>query len=112
VIKNLHKPARGRNVKWAKLAVLSRPYPRAVSGTPLSYRFDHTRRSRRFVLVFRASPRIHAPTEIFVPRMQYPRGYDVRVSGPARVVSGPKAAILRLRSTGGGRVRVVVTRKR
>jgi len=55
-----------------------RPYALATAGTPLSMRFDLA--TRTFELVFRANLRIHAPTEIFVPRLQYPDGYDVTLS--------------------------------
>jgi hypothetical protein len=41
-------------------------------------RFD--RRRRVFELVVRHDPRVSAPTEIFVPEFQYPRGYLVAVS--------------------------------
>ena len=44
------KPPRGDNVKRDKLAVLARPYPRAVAGTPRSYGFDPV--SKRFDLVY------------------------------------------------------------
>ena len=42
------RPPRGSNVKHAKLAVLARPYPQAVAGTPRRYGFDPD--SRRFEL--------------------------------------------------------------
>jgi hypothetical protein len=52
-----------------------RPYARAIAGTPLRMRFSMT--SHRFELVFRDDPGIDAPTEIFLPSVQYPG--DIRV---------------------------------
>jgi hypothetical protein len=60
------------------LSAVVRPYARAVAGEPLKMRFD--RRSRVFELTVRRDPGVSAPTEIFVPDFQYPRGYRVAVS--------------------------------
>jgi endoglycosylceramidase len=90
--------------------MLSRPYPRAIAGTPVSFAFHSDRKDRKFTLTYRTNPRIHAPTVLFVPPMHYPRGYRVKVSGPARVTSRRGARLVTLRSTGPGRVRVTLTR--
>lgn len=55
-----------------------RPYARATAGEPLQMEFGH--RSRRFLYRFRHDPAARAPTEIFVPRLQYPAGCRVAVS--------------------------------
>jgi hypothetical protein len=60
------------------LAAGVRPYARATAGEPLKMSFD--RRSGRFELVFRHDPKVTAPTEIFVPALQYPHGFKVEVS--------------------------------
>ncbi len=60
------------------LEAVVRPYARAVAGEPLRMHFDRRRRS--FEFVFRHDPSLSAPTEIFVPDYQYPRGYRVTVS--------------------------------
>jgi hypothetical protein len=60
------------------LRALLRPYPVATAGQLLRARFDSGR--RRFELQFRHDPAVSAPTKIFVPNLQYPLGYDVRVS--------------------------------
>jgi hypothetical protein len=60
------------------LEAFVRPYARAVAGAPLRMRFDL--RTRRFEFSFRHDPHVDAPTEFFVPRFQYPRGYAVDVS--------------------------------
>lgn len=60
------------------LRAIVRPYPRAVAGEPLRLTFDL--RHRVFEFKFRHDPAVTEPTEIFVPELQYPRGYRVEVS--------------------------------
>jgi hypothetical protein len=61
-----------------------RPYARRIQGTPLAMRFD--RRRTRFTLRYAADPGIPAPTEIFVPRLQFPSGHRTTVEeGSAHV---------------------------
>ena len=113
------RPPRGDNVKREKLRMLARPYPRAVAGTPQSFGFDPG--ERRFELSYST----HAPegqalgrrlarridTEVFLPRIQYPDGYAVEVSG-AEVVSDRGARVLRLeRRRHSGAVELTVTPK-
>jgi len=71
-----------------------RPYARAVAGEPLSMSFDFRRRVFRFS--FRHDPAVAAPTEIFVPRLHYPRGCRVKVSdGVCEFGPGPGLASYR-----------------
>lgn len=59
------------------LRTLIRPYPRATAGNPLRVHFDwHT---RVFEFIFEHADTL-APTEIFVPTVQYPGGVRVEVS--------------------------------
>jgi len=59
---------------------LSRAYPQAVAGTPISFSFDPT--TREFHMLYAPNQRIAAPTVIFVPVFEhYPRGYRVTVDG-------------------------------
>jgi hypothetical protein len=60
------------------LAAVVRPYARAVAGEPLRMQFE--RRRRVFDFAFRHDPAVAAATEIFVPALQYPQGYEVEVS--------------------------------
>ncbi len=60
------------------LPALVRPYARATAGAPLRMRFNL--RTRRFEFAFRHDPQVDAPTEIFVPRYQYPRGFTATAS--------------------------------
>jgi hypothetical protein len=56
-----------------------RPYAQATQGVPRKARFD--RRAGTFEFVFDADPAISSLTEIFVPRIQYPTGCAIEVSG-------------------------------
>ena len=107
-------PPVGRNVKAAKLAILSRPYPRVVAGTPESWRFD--RAQRRFDLRYstrRPGGGAYAAcdeTEVFVPPRHFGSRYGLDVEG-AYVVSRPAASVLRLvAKERAGHVRVRVER--
>jgi hypothetical protein len=51
-----------------------RPYVRAAQGLVLRQAFD--RASGRFEAEIAVDLRIHAPTEIYVPRRQFPGGFD------------------------------------
>jgi hypothetical protein len=56
----------------------ARPYARKIAGVPLAMSFG--RRSRVFRLRYKSDPSVDAATEIFVPSVQYPKGYEVVVS--------------------------------
>jgi endoglycosylceramidase len=93
-------PPTGANVNQAMVATLARPYPQLVAGTPTAWSFDPT----THVLSFTYSTTrargtgSFAPgseTDIALPAIQYPTGYDVSVRG-ASAISGPRASILRV----------------
>jgi endoglycosylceramidase len=100
LVEDAAKPPRGENVKREKLAVLARPYPQAVNGTPTRFDFDQQR--ARFALDIKRRPPAgqalprRVPTEVFLPRIHYRSGYEVEADG-ARVVSAPGRRVLRLR---------------
>jgi endoglycosylceramidase len=92
---------RGDNLKREKLAVLSRPYPQVVAGTPLEWAFDPEEGT--FTLAYETA-RVSGKgrfrrglTDVFVPRLHYRDGYRVKVKG-ARAVSRPGAKHLLLRT--------------
>jgi hypothetical protein len=61
-----------------------RPYARRIAGEPLEMTFDLRRQD--FYLAFRHDPAVEAPTEIYVPNLQYPGGYRLEVSdGEVRI---------------------------
>ncbi len=57
------------------LGGIVRPFARRIQGRPLRVVFD--RRSGVFSLDYEADPSLAAPTEIYVPRLQYPDGFQV-----------------------------------
>ena len=120
LVVDAHHPPHGANVKRQKLRTLARPYPRAVAGTPRSFSFDPA--TRRFELVYstraphgrRLGHRLgrRVPTEVFLPRIQYPGGYAVHATG-ADVLSSGRPRVLKLRRRAhADAVTVVVTPKR
>jgi hypothetical protein len=60
------------------LEAVVRPYARAVAGELLHMTFDIKRKV--FEFEFRHDTTIAAPTELFVPNYQYPRGYAIEIS--------------------------------
>jgi endoglycosylceramidase len=79
------KPPRGENLSRSKLKISSRPYPRAVAGTPIAYEFNPD--TREFTMSYSVEgptgkrlPR-KVRTEIFIPPIHYRSGYDVTVEG-------------------------------
>jgi hypothetical protein len=85
------------NAGGRALRAVVRPYAVATAGTPLRMRFDMG--TGAFVYRFRHDPAVAAPTEIFVPRLHYPRGCRVWVSDGQYELD---LAAQRLRYTPGG----------
>jgi hypothetical protein len=66
------------------LAGAVRPYPTRTAGTPTRLSFDVG--TGHFEYEFVHDPSVLAPTEIFLPRHQYPNGYSVELSDGRSVV--------------------------
>jgi endoglycosylceramidase len=105
LVSNPRLAGTGGNVNRAKLAVLAEPYPRLVSGTPVSYSFDLE--SGVFNLTYTTrGPRGNSfsagsCTAVVVPPFQFPHGYEVVVHG-ARVTSTPDAGVLTISQLSNG----------
>ncbi len=100
------------SLKQQKADALVRTYPQAVAGVPVQFGFDATRMDRRFTMTYVPDLRIAEATIVHVPSRHYPDGYDVHLTGPARITSAPDATLLTLEKTGArGAVRVVVQRR-
>jgi hypothetical protein len=85
-----------------------RPYARATAGEILEMRFDARR--GRFLLRYRPDPSIAAPTEIFVPELQFPRGFAIEAEGcEVEVLRG---ALLLRASPGAAEARLRLSRTR
>jgi len=65
-------------VNWNIVRAFSRVYARAISGIPIHMNFDPQR--RQFRLEWRLSVTIRQPTEVFIPQIHYPLGFQVFVS--------------------------------
>jgi endoglycosylceramidase len=90
----------------ATARVLSRTYPEAVAGRPVS--FDYSPDTGVFHLAYAPNHRLHAPTVVFVPTdIHYARGYCAKVSG-GRVTSAPGSDLLDVQNARTGRL-VTVT---
>lgn len=90
----------------ATARVLSRTYPEAVAGRPIS--FDYSPGTDVFHLAYAPNHHIHAPTVVFVPtQIHYPRGYCAKVSG-GRITSAPGSDLLDVTNGRTGRL-VTVT---
>lgn len=111
LVKDPARPPRGANVFRAKLATLARPYPQLIAGTPKRWSFDPGDRSFRLEYTPRRADgdgRFRRGTSlVFLPRIQYPRGYLVAVRG-ATIASARDARRLLLRA-GRGAARVELT---
>ncbi len=82
--------------------VLSRAYPEAVAGRPIS--FSYSPESNVFRLRYAPNHRIHAPTVIFVPTsIHYPHGYCARVTG-GKITSVPGSNLLDVQNASNARL--------
>ena len=105
IVQEASMPPSGKNLNAGTLEALVEPYPQLISGTPLSWSFD--RESATFSLRYSTrsadgtrSFRSASITQIATPRLSYPSGYAVQVSG-GRAVSKPGARLLSVRSCPG-----------
>ncbi|HZC45353.1 MAG TPA: hypothetical protein VE243_02695, partial [Candidatus Acidoferrum sp.] len=90
------------------LAGFVRPYAMATQGIPRKMKFDRV--TGLFEYTFEADPGVAHATEIFVPRLQYARGYQMEVNGGvAEHDLDHQRAIVKVERA--GEVRVVICRK-
>ncbi|XP_064650980.1 endoglycoceramidase-like [Lineus longissimus] len=68
----------GGHVNWTGATPFARPYTRAVAGTPKRMTFNPDDLSFEFDYI--VDMNIHAPTEIFIPPVKYPKGVTVNVT--------------------------------
>ena len=95
-------PPSGANVFDDKLALIERPYPQVVAGTPEGWSFDDE--AKVFELTYSTTTpsgkrlRRKEKTVVYVPQVHFPSGYRAAVSG-GRVTSARDAALLVVRRT-------------
>ena len=96
------------NEKPDLMAVLVRPWPERVAGTPVSYAFDAG--TDTFTLTYHPDPAMILPTVIRVPDRVYPNGYTVDCSGCATESAPGELRVTRPPVTTGGAPAVVTLR--
>ncbi|MEB3049405.1 cellulase family glycosylhydrolase [Mycolicibacter sp. MYC123] len=104
------KPPVGDNVDWPRLEATSAPYAQAVAGTPTSWSFTDGTFHLSYSTAIAGGTGHFASgsqSQISVPPIQYPDGYQVSVTG-GHVVSAAGAPVLIIASDGTGTVDVVV----
>jgi hypothetical protein len=89
------------------LAGFVRPYAMATQGIPRKVKFD--RITGTFEFVFEADPSIAKDTEIFVPRIQYPRGCEIEISGASATLDFEHQLAI-IKTDGPGEARIVLRR--
>jgi endoglycosylceramidase len=101
IVFDLGKSREGANLNSPIFKALTRPYPVAIAGTPISFAFDPS--TQIFRLQYRNTGTDSAlrnkETVIVLPTSLYPKGYRVEVSG-AKVTSTAGAKFLQLVAEG------------
>jgi endoglycosylceramidase len=95
IVDDLHIPRVTPNLNDASLLALTRPYPMFIAGTPQSWNFDPE--TRVFNLSYAPDLTLGSNvTEIFVPDLQYPNGFNVSISpaGSVETSTGPQALLV------------------
>jgi endoglycosylceramidase len=92
----------------------SRAYPSAIAGTPQSFGYNTADSS--FSLVFAVKTSIDAPTEIVLPTITYPNGYNVSITPAESIVHVVKdtrtlALFANSAATDGQTITVSITKK-
>jgi endoglycosylceramidase len=112
LVKDPANPPRGANVFRQKLKALARPYPQAIAGTPLSFSFEPA--TRRFELVYETKRAKgqgafnRGLTDVFVPKIQYPRGYRAQVRGGSLFSASSRRHLIVRAEPGANRVTLTV----
>jgi len=99
------------------LAGFVRPFARATAGLPVSMRFET--RSGRFSFTFKPehsggkrAASENAVTEVYVPEVQYPHGFSVRVTGGTHTIEDrPGHALILVETEPGARSCTVVVER-
>lgn len=78
----------------ALVDAVARPYPAAIAGEPLAWRYDED--ARALEVSWRPDPAVAAPTVLIAPARAYPDGVDVTCAGCAVERAGDE---IRIRTT-------------
>lgn len=112
LVKDPAKPLVGDNVNTPKLKAFGQAYPQLVSGVPQNVSYSDNKLEFSYSTQMpdgSGSFAAGSQTTVAVPKINFPNGYQVSVTG-GKVVSGPNAPILVIASdAGAGTVSVTVT---
>ncbi|MFZ5667870.1 MAG: cellulase family glycosylhydrolase [Pseudomonadota bacterium] len=86
-----------------------RPYARAVQGRLVEAAFSKA--DGTFRLVWDADPAIGAPTEVFVPDLQFPDGFEMEIDGPWAEAGEAGDQLLTIAAGAAGRIALRLVRK-
>lgn len=88
-----------------------RPYPLAVAGTPLFCEFN--RKKTVFLFKWETDPQISAPTEIFIPEIWFPGGWEIEFEGEcAEIEEYPEDQKILIYTKGKGTASVRIFQKK
>jgi endoglycosylceramidase len=91
---------------------LLRVYPEATAGTIVKYSYDPAK--REFEMEYASNPDIKMPTEIAIPKVLYPKGYNLKITGCDKWATETNAATNSLKlfvKDNGTTVKVHITSK-
>jgi endoglycosylceramidase len=115
IVTDPSQPLTGSNINATALAVLERPYPQAIAGTPTSWSYDETTGTFTLDYVTTSPPGVTlapgATTVVFLPALQYPNGYTATVTGGAVATGNGTQNLVIAANAGAGSVSVSVTKK-
>jgi endoglycosylceramidase len=109
------QPLTGSNLNMPDLAVLERPYPQAIAGTPTSWSLDAT--TGTFTLAYTttsppgATLAAGATTVVYLPAARYPSGYTATVTNGVVVAGSGTQTVSIAANPGAASVSVTVTKK-
>lgn len=86
-----------------------RPFARAVQGRLVEVAFN--RAEGVFRLVWDADPAIAAPTEVYVPSMQFPNGFEIEIEGDWDAAGEEGDQLLSISARSAGRITLTLVAK-
>lgn len=84
-----------------------RPYARFIQGTPIKMSFDI--KKKVFSLEYNSDPEISAPTEIYVPKIQFPSGYTLNIINKSSIQEEREGQLVKILSKEKDIVKVIIT---
>jgi len=86
-----------------------RPFARAVQGRLVEVAFNKA--EGVFRLVWDADPAVNAPTEVYVPSLQFPRGFEIEIEGDWDAAGAEGDQLLSISARSAGRMTLTLVAK-